>query len=200
MFTSPRRTAGKFWGADKSVKEDTDMKIFHNKKFGKVVMMALLPLLASLPGCNKPPEHTVEDIRSVSVSCGHMDYSHSYSFYLRKTENGWLLDAEFATDTEHPRVGYEECPVTEGDVKKLLTIVQEQNLTEQLRRYKKPIIKVQVLDETTYYSSISFTDGEILGAPIQAGNDITDCFYRLAEKYTGTMPDIYNTQTNPEEE
>ena len=139
------------------------MKIFHNKKFGKVVMMmALLPLLASLPGCNKPPEHTVEDIRSVSVSCGHMDYSHSYSFYLRKTENGWLLDAEFATDTEHPRVGYEECPVTEGDVKKLLTIVQEQNLTEQLRRYKKPIIKVQVLDETTYYSSISFTDGEIM--------------------------------------
>lgn len=158
------------------------------RKIGKaVVTVALLSLLAGLFGCNKASKYTVDDIRSVSISCGHMVYSHSYSFYLRKDENKWLLDAEFATDTEHPRVEYEECPVTEEDVKELLNIVREQEVIEKLRHYKKPKIKVQVLDETTYYTSILFADKERLDAATLVSKDIEVYFYRLAEKYTDTI-------------
>lgn len=149
--------------------------------------MALLSVLCSLFGCGKAPAYTADDIRSVSISCGHMDYSHSYSFYLRKDESGWLLDAEFATDTENPRVEYEECPVEEEDVKELLDIVVEQDLIERLWRCKKSKVKVQILDETTYYSSIGFTDGESLGAAILISKDMEARLYRLAGKYAGTV-------------
>ena len=136
----------------------------------------------------REPEYPVDNIRSVSVSCGHMDFSCSYSFCLRKGENGWLLDAEFAPDTVQTRVEYEGCPVAEQDVQELLDIVREQRVTEKLRRYKKPKLKVFVLDETAYYTAILSADGARLGAAIFIGTEAEACFYRLAEKYSGTAP------------
>lgn len=133
-------------------------------------------------------ECPVDDIRSVSVSCGHMDFSCSYSFCLRKGESGWLLDAEFAPDTEGPRVEYEGCPVAERDAQELLDIVREQKITEKLRRYKKPKLKIFILDETTYYTAILLADGARHGAAIFIGAEAETCFYRLAEKYSGTAP------------
>ena len=145
--------------------------------------MALLSALCTLFGCSKVPEYTSEDIRSVSVSCGHMDYSHSYSFYLRKADGGWLLDADYATDTEQPHTEFEACSVTEEDAKELLSVVQEQDVIGKLRRYKKPKIKVQVADETTYYTSVLFTDGEQLGAAMYISDELVNGFCRLTEKY-----------------
>lgn len=162
--------------------------------------MALLSALGGLFGCSKTPTYTAEDIRSVSVSCGHMDYSHSYSFYLRKADGGWLLDADYAADTEQPHTQYEACLVTEEDAKELLAVVQEQDMIGKLRRYKKPKIKVQVLDETTYYILLGFADGESLGAATRISQDLEACFYRLAEKYAGTISETNNTQTNAEKE
>lgn len=171
------------------------------RKIGKAVtVVALLSALCGLFGCDKTPEYTVEDIRSVSISCGHMDYSHSYAFYLRKEENGWLLDAEFATDTEQSRVEYEACPVAQEDVRALLNIVQEQDVIGKLRRYKKPKIGVQVLDETTYYTSLLFADGESIGAASHVDSALESGFYRLAEKYADTIPETDHTQTDTEEE
>lgn len=147
---------------------------------------AVLPLLCSLSGCSKPNTYTEDDIRSVSISCSHMDYSHSFAFYLRKEGDLWLLDADFAVDTENPRTVYEACPIAAEDAKELLNIVTEQEVPEKLRRYKKPKMKVQVLDETVCYTSILFNDGETLGAPKLLSEDLQACFYRLAEKYSGT--------------
>lgn len=149
--------------------------------------MALLSILCGLLGCRKEPEYTVDDIQSISVSCGHMDYSHSYSFYLRKVKNSWILDAEFAVDTEQPRTEYEECPVLEKDVKKLLSVVQEQQVIDKLHHYKKPSIKVQVADETTYYTYILFASGEQLAAATHISDDLVTCFYHIAEKYSITV-------------
>lgn len=133
-------------------------------------------------------EYTADDIRSVSAACGHMDFSHSYSFCLRRGENSWLLDAEFAPDTVQTRVEYEGCPVEEQDAQELLSIVREQKITEKLRRYKKPKLKVIVSDETAYYTAILLADGARLGAAIFIGAEAEACFYRLAEKYSGTAP------------
>ena len=145
--------------------------------------MALLAALGGLFGCSKAPAYTAEDIRSVSVSCGHMDYSHSYSFYLRKADGGWLLDADYATDTEQPHTAFEECSVTEEDAQELLATVQEQDVTAKLRRYKKPMLPVQVADETTYYTSVLFADGTQLGAAAHISDALVTDFYVLAEKY-----------------
>lgn len=163
-------------------------------------VMALLAALSGLFGCGKAPEYTMEDIRSVSVSCGHMDYSHSYSFYLRKSENDWLLDADYATDTEQSHSQFEACPVTEEDAKELLSIVQEQDVIGKLRRYKKPKIKVQVADETSYYTSLLFADGTQLGAAAHISDDLATGFYRLAGKYATTLSENKVTQINMTEE
>ena len=156
--------------------------------------MALLAALGGLFGCGKAPEYTIEDIRSVSVSCGHMDYSHSYAFYLRKADGDWLLDADYATDTEQPHTAFEECPVTEEDAQELSITVQEQDVIGRLRRYKKPKIKAQVADETTYYTSVLFADGTQLGAAAHISDGLVNSFYRLAEKYAGTVSETDNAE------
>lgn len=148
--------------------------------------MAILSVLCGLFGCVKTPDYTLDDIQSVSVTCGHMDYSYSYSFYLRRTENDWLLDADYATDTEQPRTVFEAVSVSDEDAKALLSVLAEQDVFDKLRRYKKPKIKFQVADETTYYTSVQFADVEQLSAPIYAGDDFVTEFRRLAEKYANT--------------
>lgn len=150
-----------------------------------VAVMALLTALCSLFGCKKVPQYTAEDIRSVSVSCGHMDYSHSYSFYLRETESGWLLDADFAMDTEQPHVEFEARPVAEENVKELLSVVQEQEVIAKLQRWKKPRWNVRASDETSYYTSIMFADGEMLGAATHVSDALVSCFYTIAAKICG---------------
>lgn len=165
------------------------------RKMGKaVVSVALLSALGGLFGCQKTPEYSVNDIRSVSVSCGHMDYSHSYSFYLRKSENNWLLDAEYAADAEQPRIEYEERTVAEKDANELLSVVQEQDVIGKLQRYKKPRLNVQVADETSYYTAILLADGEQLGAATNVSDDLVTGFYRLAGKYAGDPPETDDSE------
>ena len=66
---------------------------------------------------------------------------------------------------------------------------------EKRRRYKKPMCKVQVLDETTYYSSVLFADGAQMAAGTCVSGDLESCFYRLAEKYAPTVPETYDTES-----
>lgn len=132
-------------------------------------------------------KYMLGDIKSVSISCGCMNYFYSYSFYLRKVKEVWLLDVEFATDVEQPRVEYEECPVEEEDVEALLEVVQKHDVIEKLRSYKTPKIKVHVLDETTYYTLLCFTNEEKLGAATLISKDLEECFYRLAKKYSSKI-------------
>lgn len=148
----------------------------------------ILSFLGGLIGCRRVPEYSADDIRSLSISCGHMDYSHSYSYYLRKGENGWLLDAEYSRDTESPRVKYEECAVAAEDVKELLDIVEKQEIVKKLRHCKKSRSKIVALDDTSYYTSILFGDGEQLGAAKLISRDMEEAFCRLAEKYSSIAP------------
>lgn len=155
------------------------MKIFKKA----VAAVAIFSVLCGLLGCKKLPEYTVADIKSVSVSCGHMDYSHSYAFYLRKEENRWLLDAEFAKDSESPRIQYEAHFISDADANEILKTVGEQNVIEKLASFKEPKLKVSVSDETVYYTMLGFRNGENLGAKTLASKELTACFCRIAEKY-----------------
>ena len=148
---------------------------------------AILSVICCIFGCVKIPEYTADDICSVSISCGHMDYSHSYSFYIRKAENEWLFDADFALNTEDSRVEFENCSVKNEDVKELLDIVLDRETIKKLYRSKKTRTKFQISDETNYYTSVLFSDGEQAGAPILINQDMESYFYRLGEKYTDMM-------------
>lgn len=160
------------------------------KILGVVTALSFLSVLCGLFGCGSAPKYSAEDITAISITCGHMDYSHSYSFYLRSEDlqtdgQNWLLDADFAVDSESPHTEYERCSVAAADVRELLNIVREQELIEKLRRWKEPKLKLSVSDETTFYSSILFADGTQLGAPISLSDDVTEYFYRIAKKYAG---------------
>ena len=79
-------------------------------------------------------------------------------------------------------------------------IVQEQDIIDGLRRWKKPRIKVQVADETSYYTSLLFADGTQLGAAAHISDDLATGFYRLAGKYATTLSENKDTQINMTEE
>ena len=65
----------------------------------------------------------------------------------------------------------------------------EEQILNKLRRYRKPVHRFHVLDETTYYASISFSDGASVGAPELASKELEAFFYRCAGKYSGAAPD-----------
>lgn len=159
--------------------------------------MSILSAIVGIFGCNKAPEHTADDIRSFSISCNHMDFSFSYFFDIKKSEDGWLFSAECFTDGKSQHTESENCPVTNEEVEELLNIIHEKDVIDSLRRYKEPKVKFHVLDETTYHSTIGFADGKSIGAAtVVSGNEIESYFYRLAEKYADTKAESSETEIN----
>lgn len=151
-----------------------------------VLLLNILTVLLGMLGCGKTPNYSERDAVSVSSSCGHMDYSYSYSFYAVKKDENWFFSADCAVDTENPRIEFEDCPITSEDVQELLRIINAQDDIENLKNYKEPLLNVQVLDETTYNSSIAFSDGENVSAPKRLSDKTIEYFYWLAKKYSGT--------------
>ncbi|MDD6489508.1 MAG: hypothetical protein PUG48_06825 [Clostridia bacterium] len=147
--------------------------------------MAILSTIAGIFGCNKAQKYTADDIQEFSISCNHMDFSFAYSFDIKKSEDGWLFSAECFTDGKSQHTEFENCPVTNEEVEELLAIIREKDIIDGIKNYKKPVVEFQVLDETTYYSSIRFSDGESISAgTIISGNETESYFYSLAEKYS----------------
>ena len=145
--------------------------------------MAALSLFCGLFGCKKKTEYAAEDIVSVSTSCGHMDYSHAYSFYIVKKGEQWLFSADCSENTESDRIQLEDCLVTNKEAKKLISLVEAQNEAQILKSYKEPRLRAFVLDETQYYSMICFSNGETLTAKRKMSDETVEFFYRLSKKY-----------------
>ena len=156
-------------------------------KFGKffkaVVLVAAFTLLCSLFGCKKKPEISAGNIVCVSTSCGHMDNSHAYSFYIVKKGESWLFSADCSPDSESERIQFDDRPVSDKDAKKLLSLVGAQGEAEKLKSYKEPKLKIFVLDETVYSSIIRFSNGETLSAKTKLSEKTVELFRRLAQKY-----------------
>lgn len=154
------------------------------QKIGKAVTVAvLLTFLCGVFGCGKTLSYTPEELVSISATCGHMDYSFSYSFFLRKEGDDWFFDADFATDSEHPHTVFEARPVSDEDVKELLSPTVWRELSEKMSRRERPNTKIRISDETSYYTSIRFSDGKTYGRASSVSRELEANFYRLAEKY-----------------
>lgn len=144
--------------------------------------MALFSLFLGLVGCGEKAEYS-GSIVSVSTSCGHMDFSCSYSFYVVKKGERWLLSADCAVGSESERIQLEDCPIFEEDAKKLLSVLEAQGELFSLKSYREPKLKLFVSDETMYSSAIGFSNGKTLFAKTKMSDETVDCFYRLSKKY-----------------
>lgn len=148
-----------------------------------VTFVAALSLFCNFSGCKKEMEYAAGDIVSVSTSCGHMDYSHSYSFYIVKKGDKWLFSADCSENTRSDRIQLEDCPVTNKEAKKLISLVEVQKETETLKSYKEQKLRAFVLDETQYFSVICFSNGETLSAKRKMSDETVEFFCYLSKKY-----------------
>lgn len=148
--------------------------------------MSVLSLICGLFGCqkaSKPAKHELSEIKSVSISCGHMDRSYGYSFQIYKEENGWLLNAECFTHNYETETVLEKCELSGEDAKALLEILERNESIAYAENYSKPKKRsVRIADETTYGFCLTFSDGNFY-ATYDRQSDLEEFFYRLAEKY-----------------
>lgn len=144
--------------------------------------MAIISMLAGFFGCKSGNEYAVADIESLSISCGHMDLRKSYSFGISLKDGAWILYADcFASDGE-TQIKL-ETPVKSEEAEKLLSEAEKSGFIASLQKYKKPVFKPEIADETVYSSRIALSDGNEISVPIPAGRDIENIFYALAEEY-----------------
>lgn len=154
-----------------------------NRLFKAVVIVAVFSLFCGFAGCKKKTKYTAADVTCVSTSCGHMDYSHAYSFYIVKKGKEWMFSADCSANSESERIRFDDCPISARDAKKLISIVETQNEIKTLKNYKEPKLKIFVLDETVYSSIIRFSNGETISAKTKMSGKTVDFFCRLAQKY-----------------
>lgn len=145
-----------------------------------VTIVGIISIIIGLFGCKNEPEYTVADIKSFSVSCGSMDNRQSYSFKIFQESDSWIFCGECIT-SETENVSSFEKQIKNDEAEKLLNLVENSNLISVLFNYRKPFKKIFVSDETSYFSTIVFSDGFSVSAPIFAGQDIERTFRSLAE-------------------
>lgn len=148
--------------------------------------MAAISLICGLFGCQKAPQpakHELSEITAVSISCGNMDRSHSYSFWAHKEDNGWLLDAECFTHTFETETKLENRELSGEDAEELLEILEQNESIAYAENYKEPKkFSAEVADETSYCFCLNFSDGNQY-VTYDRQKDLETFFYRLAEKY-----------------
>lgn len=153
-----------------------------NKICKAMTVLAIAIAFTSLFGCKNKPEYTTDDIESLSISCGQMDLSKSYSFGIYLKDDNWIFYADcFATDGD-VQIKL-ETPIKNEEAQNLLAEAEKSGFIASLQEYKKPIFKTKVADEPIYSSAVTLSDGNTISAPILAGGNVENGFYTLAEKY-----------------
>lgn len=121
------------------------------------------------------------EVTAVSIHRNCMDYSSSCSFCLEKNEGVWLFSFDAEIDRSGGHTEAENQRIEEDAAEEILRIVKERQLVTRVKQYEvPPDDDIFALDETTYRTSFEFTDGSSIYAPIDAGNELIDAFYRLA--------------------
>lgn len=157
-----------------------------NEKTKAILAAALLSFVSELSGCTAPPKHTTTEISGVSISCGHMNRSYGYSFWVRADNSSMLFDADCYTGNYEIPTVLESVEISNDEYAELMKIIEEAQLIQYAENYKKPPKSpVFVSDETTYCFSLTFTDGENY-LTYNRQEELENYFYALAEKYAET--------------
>lgn len=147
--------------------------------------MGLLAVFAGLFGCGKSPkpaQHSLSEISAVSLSCGHMDRSYGYFFWVHREQDKWLLDAVCFTHDHEDETVFENREVRSNDMDALFEILEQSDSIAYAEKYKKPKnLHFEVLDETTYGFCLTFSDGSRY-VTCDRQKELEEYFYRLAEQ------------------
>lgn len=157
-------------------------------KMKAVLIVALLSFISGIFGCRgtKDPQHTTAEISGASISCGHMDRSFGYSFWVRADGDSLLLDADCYTHEREVETVLEAVEISESEFEELLKIVEDDGLIQYAENYKEPAKSpIIVMDETTYGFCLTFTDGKSF-LTRDRQEKFESYFYTLAEKYAET--------------
>ncbi len=148
--------------------------------------MATLSLLFGLCGCESTQtsaKHEVSEVTSVSISCGCMDRSYSYSFCVRAETDIWYFDASCFINGFESETELKNRVIDGEDIEQLLDMLKQNNSIGYAENYRKPgKFSHSVADETSYSFCLVFSDGTKLVTDDRQ-DGLEDLFYRLAEKY-----------------
>lgn len=145
--------------------------------------MFMLTLLGSLFGCGGAPAaaHTLQELKSLSVSCSEADRTHSYTFFVRLDGDRWLFDADcFVCDFE-TEACIKNAVLADGDIDELFEVLDKNDCIAFVENFKKPF-KVFAPDASTYGFCMTFCDGLQYDASKRQA-ETERYFYRLADKY-----------------
>lgn len=144
--------------------------------------MAILGTLLSFFGCKKKSDYTLDDVVSLSVSCGEMDLTKCYSFAITLKDGSWIFYADcYSLDGE---TGIKlETPIKNEEAKSLLAEAAVSEFIASPKKFKKSVFSPRLPDETVYSSQITFSDGSEITTSTLLSRDIQNGFYALAEKY-----------------
>lgn len=148
--------------------------------------------LSCLWGCaNASPTaaHTISEITSVSISCGEMDRSYSYSFWLHANDDTWLFDASCFTKQHEIETSLTDCVITEEETAAILAILEQNDSIAFVENYvAKHKSNNGIPDASSYGFALTFSDGAQYSADKQQ-KELETHFYSLAEKYANIVSD-----------
>lgn len=161
------------------------MGMMYSKFFRKAVAaVGILAALSGLFGCSKSPkpaQHAISEISAVSLSCGHMDHSYGYYFWIHRENEKWLFDTECFTHEYESETIFENREVSGEDMDALFEILERSDSITYAENYKKPKDSpFKIMDETTYSFCLTFSDGTQY-TTYDRQKELEQFFYCLAE-------------------
>lgn len=148
--------------------------------------MILSFITGTLLGCKRREsmsQYTVDDIASASTSYGCMDRSLSYSFYIHRSNGGWLLDAECFVGGNEREVVLTDHPLAHNDTDELLAVLERTNAILNVENIKSAKHNVRAADGDSYVFCIAFADGKLY-TTYKRQTELESLCYRLAKEYS----------------
>lgn len=147
-------------------------------------------LFGLFSGCGRQmrPVHSLQELTAVSIACGEMDRTHSYSFTARRDGERWLFDADCFVRDFAEEVTLRNVEPAAEDVRSMLELFETGGYiasVEQHRTSPRP----GAADGSTYSVCLTFSDGSRSVAALRP-EALEQLFYRLAEAdLDGVTPD-----------
>ncbi|MBQ2943743.1 MAG: hypothetical protein IJD93_03465 [Ruminococcus sp.] len=126
--------------------------------YAVISLTSVIMLVMVLAGCCVTPDESKE-LKGLSFTQNHMNYSCCYSFYLRQEGEDVLLDAQFRFEEEPYEIILEGIKVDAECLKRLQKLDKEYGISEYVSSYRKKPSLFEVMDKTENKTTVHFDDG-----------------------------------------
>lgn len=140
-------------------------------------------LFGAFSGCGdqKRPAHSPQELTVVSIACGEMDRSHSYSFAARRDGERWLFDADCFVNNCTEEATIRNAEMTSDDVRVLFELFETGGYIASVEAKKnRTSSRSGAADGSVYSVCLTFDDGSRTEASVRL-KALEQLFYRLAQ-------------------